>query len=490
MSRPALDLAIVGAGVAGAYVAYSVSRKRPDWSIALFERSGRIGGRLRSIRPEGFTGHPIELGGMSYHTGQPIVAGLVESLGLATRPLPLVHGENRYHLRNHIATAADDGRAGAGYDLAADERGRSAGQLLSMAFERIVPGFAELDMADWAVTSRHHRHLDRPLHEWSIGEALASVLSPEAHRFVTDAIGYDSATRACNAADAIPYLLGGKHPNAERKTLVDGMDRLPRELAARFQAAGGSVRMEHDLAGLTVEPGIGGAVAFRLRFAGGEDVCATRVVLAMPSPALTALAEGAPVLGRPDVARLIASVEPIPASKLYLWYDRPWWRDAGFAGLRTTTDRPIRKVFYFDPEGAGSGPAVLLAAYTDGMDMAPWRALADGTATSIPVAPPAIIEAAHRELRLLHGGDGIPEPVGSAYVDWGADPRECGWHFWKPGARSREVLSGIVRPDPALDLFLCGEAYSTSQALVEGALESAATVVRALTGGGPRSAIP
>ena len=207
----------------------------------------------------------------------------------------------------------------------------------------------------------------------------------------------------------------------------------------------------------------------------------------MPSPALTALAEDAPVLARPDVSRLIASVEPVPASKLYLWYDRPWWRDTGFTGVRITTDRPNRKVFHFDPEGTGPGPAVLLAAYTDGVDMAPWRALADDPQSVI--APPAMVEAARRELRRLHSSADIPAPVGSAYVDWGADPRECGWHFWKPGAQSREVMSRIAKPDPALDLFLCGEAYSTSQALVEGALESAATVVRALTGG-PVSAIP
>jgi hypothetical protein len=66
---------------------------------------------------------------------------------------------------------------------------------------------------------------------------------------------------------------------------------------------------------------------------------------------------------------------------------------------------------------------------------------------------------------------------------WGADLRECGWHFWKPGARSWEILPRIRKPDPALDLFICGEAYSTSQALVEGALESAAAVVSALAGG-------
>lgn len=55
-----LDVAIVGAGAAGTYLAYRLIQARPDWRIAIFERSTRIGGRLWSVRVDGLP-HPIEL---------------------------------------------------------------------------------------------------------------------------------------------------------------------------------------------------------------------------------------------------------------------------------------------------------------------------------------------------------------------------------------------------------------------------------------------
>jgi cation diffusion facilitator CzcD-associated flavoprotein CzcO len=41
-----LDVAIVGAGAAGTYLAYRLIQARPDWRIAILERSSRIGSRL------------------------------------------------------------------------------------------------------------------------------------------------------------------------------------------------------------------------------------------------------------------------------------------------------------------------------------------------------------------------------------------------------------------------------------------------------------
>jgi protoporphyrinogen oxidase len=58
-----LDVAIVGAGAAGTYLAYRLIQARPDSRIAIFERSSRIGGRLWSVRVDGLPA-PIELGGM------------------------------------------------------------------------------------------------------------------------------------------------------------------------------------------------------------------------------------------------------------------------------------------------------------------------------------------------------------------------------------------------------------------------------------------
>ena len=48
-----LDVAIVGAGAAGAYLADRLAGARPEWAVTLFERSSRIGGRLRSMQVDG-----------------------------------------------------------------------------------------------------------------------------------------------------------------------------------------------------------------------------------------------------------------------------------------------------------------------------------------------------------------------------------------------------------------------------------------------------
>ena len=78
-----LDLAVVGAGAAGTYVAYHVQRVRGDWSIALFERTNRIGGRLRSLQVDGLD-HPIELGGMRFMSSHRRVSETIAMFGLAT----------------------------------------------------------------------------------------------------------------------------------------------------------------------------------------------------------------------------------------------------------------------------------------------------------------------------------------------------------------------------------------------------------------------
>jgi monoamine oxidase len=96
------DVAVVGGGVSGAYAAWrlrdlgasspklaALAHARPDGrlKVGLFESSGRIGGRLFSIRVPGLPSIPIELGGMRFLTSHVRVAGLVNLLGLQTRPL-------------------------------------------------------------------------------------------------------------------------------------------------------------------------------------------------------------------------------------------------------------------------------------------------------------------------------------------------------------------------------------------------------------------
>jgi lysine 2-monooxygenase len=465
-----LDLAIIGGGAAGTRVAYAMKEARRDWSIALFERTERIGGRLRSVRVDGLD-HPIELGGMRYLTDQPRVRGLVEAFQLRTHPFDPTGAHERRLLRG-VASTPDDTDAGSGYDLPPSERGRSPLAMALDAFERIVPGFQDLDHDGFAERRATGRYMDRRLIDWSIGDALATVLSPEGQRFVTDAFGYDSGMRAFTAPDLIEFLFGGGDPNAEARTPDDGMDRIPQEQAARFEIAGGTVRLGHELDALTVNDD-----AVGLRFANGFVARARNAVLTVPVPALRRIMSTSPVLRSESYNRLVDSVEGFPAMKLYLWYDAPWWRPS-VAGIRTTTDLPIRKVFYFD--GSGGSRSAMLAMYTDGLDVRPWAELYQGAPPGAP-APPEMLAAVQDALVATHPDVGeIPSPAGSALMYWGADPLEVAWHFWRPGAISDEMIALTPQPDGALPVYLATEAFSRRQSWVEGALEAADAAVARL----------
>ena len=91
-----------------------------------------------------------------------------------------------------------------------------------------------------------------------------------------------------------------------------------------------------------------------------------------------------------------------------------------------------------------------------------------------------MIDAAQTHLRAMHERQ-IPEPVSSAFINWDVVTRGGAWHYWKAGARSWEVKPRIVQPVPDLAVYVCGEAYSTAQAWVEGALETAEVVVQRLS---------
>jgi monoamine oxidase len=477
--RPNVDLAIIGGGVAGTFVARRMRQNHPDWSIALFERTKRIGGRLHSVPIDGLD-HPIELGGMRFLTSQRRIASLVKTFELPTHPFdPTGGAPERSYLRGIVGAGGDGDDAGRGYDLEPELRGRSALDLGTTVFRRIVPGFQGLDHEGYARWRATGRLLERPVTEWAIGEALEAILGVEGKRFVTDAFGYDSGMRAFCAPDLVEFLFHGGDPAEQALTPNDGMDRIPRELAAHFERNGGDVRHEHELVSLAIDDGV-----VALRFSNGGTVLANQVVLATALPALRLLAANSSVLQSERFDDVLDSVEAFPAMKLYLWYEEAWWRPT-VPGIRATTDLPVRKVFYFD--GTGGSLSALLGMYTDGLDVRPWADLYEGAAAGAP-APPTMLAEVQRILGRMHPEVGeIPLPIGSALAYWGADAHETGWHFWRSGVNSDEVLDRAPQPDPRLPIYLANEAFSRRQSWVEGALEGAEAVVDRLSNDRVRS---
>jgi monoamine oxidase len=477
------DVIVVGGGVAGTATAYIASQRHPRWRCLLLEQSSRIGGRLLSLAWPGVEGVRAELGGMRFRTSQPLISALIDELGLSTRPFRTVFDENRLALRGAQWRAGEPECASAAYDLADGERGMAPAQLLVQAFEQIVPGALAMTDPEWLEVKEHGMFRGRLLRDWRLDHALAAVLSPDGHAYVVDGFGYTNVLGDRNAADAIPWILIEARPEHENYTLVDGMESLPRALAARFVEAGGDLHLDCAVSSIDIQ-GADDAILM-VTPADGHAWRARRLVLAVPPHALSELT-GAPSLIDTGIwTQLMDSVGTSAAAKLFLVFDRPWWREAGFRGVRLVSDGPLSKTYTFDfgapPDASATSSALLLASYCDGPVRDQWVALRDapeGTDTGDLAAADrwdaypaseAQIACACEALGGLFPGHEVPAPIGAAFKDW----RESAWHTWNAGARSGTVADLAARPVDGLALHLANEAWSVSQGWVEGALEGA-----------------
>jgi monoamine oxidase len=484
-------MVVVGAGVAGTAAAYVASQRHPEWRCLLLEQSSRVGGRLLSLAWPGVEGVRAELGGMRFRTSQPLISALIDELGLSTRPFRTVFDENRLALRDLQWRAGDPERASAAYDLADGERGMAPAELLLQAFEQIVPGALAMTDPEWLEVNERGTFRGRLLRDWSLHDALAAVLSREGHCYVVDGFGYTNVLGDRNAADAIPWVLIEARPEHENHTLVDGMESLPRALAARFVETGGEIQLDCAVSAVDVQDA--NEAILMVTAADGHAWRARRLVLAVPPHALSELAGASSLIDTRIWAQLMDSVDPSAAAKLFLAFERAWWRDAGFRGVRLVSDGPLSKTYAFDfgapPDGPATSPALLLASYSDGPVRDQWVALRDapeGTDTGDLVAAgrwgaypasEAQVSCACRALGSLFPGHAVPAPIGAAFKDW----RDSAWHTWKTGARSGAVTDLAARPVDGLALSLANEAWSISQGWVEGALEAAHGAVDRMT---------
>lgn len=64
-----------------------------------------------------------------------------------------------------------------------------------------------------------------------------------------------------------------------------------------------------------------------------------------------------------------------------------------------------------------------------------------------------------------------------------------GYHAWNPGSRPWEASESMLTPVEGKPLFVCGEAFSTTQGWIQGALETSEKVLEKM-GKAPTSRLP
>jgi hypothetical protein len=544
------DIAIVGGGVGGVYSGWRLVTAKPgesatlkNWAgkngkltVAVFEGSHRIGGRLLSARPPSFTSTTTcEIGGMRYVSSQTLVRSLVENeLKLPHYQQVVDQDSNIVYLRGkqlRFSQVQDPSLLPYNLDWAEAQyvSQNDPSGLLGWAIAKLLPGVNQL------TGDTLHKYLrdavvdGTPLYQHGFWNLLARGLSEDAYSLARTLVGYDCLASNANAVDLISEYFDFT-PGVTYSLLNQGYDSVPWTLQKQFEDAGGELIQGAWVAGFdkaTLSDGTTGVV---LHFADGRpSVTARAIILAMPQRSLELLRREGPVLDpskAPHVQEMLGSVQPIPLYKLFVAYEYPWWTAVGVRQGRSLTDTPVRQLYYWPADPLAKVPPAtgkaLLMAYNDATNVDFWAGLSGAKTKSMsdPVAlrflrrtapgvrmfdrPPLTEPAAssdeftkrlhenwkdhpaphemvmemHRQLKQMHNIQYAPKPYDAAFVDWSVDPYGGGVHFWNRGYKSWEILHRITQPVVDFPCYICGEAYSTNQTWVEGALQTAEIVLQ------------
>jgi monoamine oxidase len=358
MKMPSVEVAVVGAGLAGLTAARRIAAA--GHSVVVLEARDRVGGRL--LNEEIGDGNVVEMGGQWIGPTQHRLAALAAELGIDTFP---THDTGRHLLevRGKVTSftgALTDARLTLLRDLS-----RAISPLALADFEQAR---ARLDRMARKVPLESPWTAPKAA-EWD-SQTLASWVARNTHSRGARHL-FDLATEAVWAAEpgdvsllhVLFYTrsgggfntLVGTDGGAQQDRFHGGSQRMALSMAEqlgaeRLRLAAPVRRIEHDRDGVTVTAdGPDGELA-------GLSLRARRAIVAIP-PTLAGRIVYDPLLpARRD--QLTQRMPQGTVIKTMAIYERPFWREEGLSGQATSELGPARVVF--DNSPPDGRPGVLL----------------------------------------------------------------------------------------------------------------------------------
>jgi monoamine oxidase len=432
---------VVGAGLAGLTAAYELERL--GRRAVVLEASGRVGGRVRTIRAP-FGGQHAEAGGEFVDTGHSALLAYAKRFGLSLDDVRDDYGGTE--------SLVIEGSSRTTYeDFATPAANREVNR-----FYAALEALAEpLDPADQAARGAE---LDSRTPAGLMDELGISG----AGRFLLDKAFRDDygiePERLSLLFVAAGYRATIEQPDfgIEAYRIRGGADQLPRALA---RASGASVRLRDAVS--SVESSESGV---RISTERGARVDAEHCVLAASLPSLRRV-RFSPGLPAP-LAGAVAELGYAPITKTLLQYPTRFWREAGLNG-DVISDTPLGSSW----EATIDQPGVsgILLAYAAGA----------GSVALAGLGRAAAIERVAASAARALGGP-LVAPREAETISWGSDPRFGGaYSAWAPG-QVGAYWTALRAPHGRL--HFAGEHTSSYSGYMEGAIRSGQRVASEIGG--------
>jgi len=470
-----LDIAVIGGGISGLYAALRLATARPTQTLRLFEMGEQLGGRLHSYAFPQSPGLIGELGAARFTQSHSHVTGLARTFDLAMRPSPLDLPQARLFLRGRNIPLRHTGVEPLDYAITPTKQ-MIDGHRLRSALSEILGQTTPPTPDAWSTQRLTIRIQNKPLAAWQVSALLAAALSPAERDYLRDTARLDDATLQGNALALCDRLFREADAEGPFFTLAGGFQKLPRAIAARLSGLGVNLSTGERLVSLVVPQGKTGLFKLAFESANGRrsQISAKNVILALPRAGLDAIPDFA---ARKSIA--LDSVTSVAAVKALLLYKSAWWSDLAIHGGRSLTDSAARQ---FNALGAEeqrlasepSGGFGLLETLSESADAQTLRDLAGNVKSqsgfSLFTPESALATSLHQQASQTFGVP-APAPLAVAFQDWSAAPFGGGLSAWATGADPQSISTAMLQPLKGRALYITGDAWSTRQNTVEGALE-------------------
>jgi monoamine oxidase len=400
-----VDYAIVGGGVSGLYAGWRLLQhtKTEKKTVALFERSTRIGGRLLTWYPLDGPQKDLlraELGGMRFLEHQRLVWTLTQHLGLEKTDFPVQSPNLRLFLRGTSTTMERPQPVRDRYKLKEQEK-KTPDQLLSAFIDKILADNREIiqqkigkdkpqTRQEWDKV-KHFLLYKKQGQEgetalWKVGfwNILSDYLSAEAYQYLGDSFGYYSLVTNWNAAEAIQNIVLDHEAGNNYKTLKKGYAALTDTLGQQLKKAGAALCLNQTLISIDREDmSKPYTLTFERTTSPHEQVKvhAEKIILALPAWSLKQIQPTQTFNPRAALLKpWLDTVVSIPAFKLFLFYEERWWEKAciDIKQGRSICDLPLRQTYYFAPDQTDTSAVkegLLMASYDDARVVDYWRGM-------------------------------------------------------------------------------------------------------------------
>lgn len=433
-SGPRVDVAVVGAGLAGLQAALLLEEQ--GLRVQVVEASNRVGGRVYTL--DHIEGRP-EAGAAEIGAGYARVLDMLRRIGtLRTRRwLDEIELDFAYAYEGGIATPKDWLASGAN-DLTGRERNPGPWGPFNLPFLFLPQPSPLPDLDNWL--DPRFADLDIPYAAWLQRQGA----SPRAIRYIDEQLGGPPArqmsalwqlrvARASASMGAVDSLV----------RVEGGMSRLTDGMAALLKQP---VRLGQPVAAIDETPD-----GVELRMTTGERLAARFAILTLPLPLLRQLrlSPGLP----PRQRQAVAAVPYTQGISVFFAIDKPFWEVDGLPGS-TWTVGPVGRAFRFRHPGGD-----YLWNFKASPACAPYGKLTDDEAMRVALRD---LNAARPATR------GRVRPV--AVVSWDRHPWTRGHLAYRAPGQIREF--GNLLAEPHGRLHFAGEHTAALTTGMEGAMES------------------